>query len=99
VEGIRNGGAVLRENQEISPGERAGEYLMTRLRTREGIDKEEYEKHYLLPFAALEAKLREYAEQEYAVRTYDGRWHLTPKGFLISNTIISDLLLLQEQAQ
>ena len=99
VEGIRNNGIVLRENQEISPGERAGEYLMTRLRTIGGIEKEDYERNFLLPFAALEEKMQEYAQQEYAVRTYDGRWHLTPKGFLISNTIISDLLLLQEQNQ
>ena len=99
VEGIRSGGAVLRENQEISPGERAGEYLMTRLRTVLGVHKEEYERSFLLPFAPLEAKLQEYAQQEYAVCSYDGRWKLTPKGFLISNTIISELLLLQEQTQ
>ena len=99
IEGIRNGDAILRENQEISPSERAGEYLVTRMRTVYGIDKSEYERHYLLPFDALEAKLQEYARQDCAVKTYDGRWRLTPKGFLISNTIISDLLLLQEQNQ
>jgi len=99
VEGIRSGGAVLRENQEISPGERAGEYLMTRLRTVLGVHKEEYERSFLLPFGPLEEKLQEYAQQEYAVHTYDGRWKLTPKGFLISNTIISELLLVQEQTQ
>ena len=28
-----------------------------------------------------------------------GCWHLTPQGFLVSNTIITDLLLLQEESQ
>ena len=30
---------------------------------------------------------------------YGGRWHLTPNGFLISNTIISDLMLIQDQCE
>ena len=29
--------------------------------------------------------------------SFDGRWHLTPNGFLVSNSIISDLLLIQEK--
>ena len=28
----------------------------------------------------------------YAVEEEDGRWHLTPQGFLVSNQIIGDLL-------
>ena len=97
IDGILQNGAVLRENQLISPGERAGEYLMTRLRTVGGITREEYEKHYLLPFSKLEEKLMEYRAHGYVLHTYDDRWRLTPAGFLISNTIISDLLLLQEE--
>ena len=38
-------------------------------------------------------------EQGYALKTYDGRWHLTPEGFLVSNTIISDLLLIQDKCE
>ena len=28
----------------------------------------------------------------------EGRWHLTPKGYLLSNTIISDLLVAQDES-
>ena len=28
----------------------------------------------------------------------EGRWHLTPKGYLISNDIITDLLLAQDES-
>ena len=97
IDGITNGGTVLRELQEISPRERAGEYLMMRLRTASGIDPVKYEKKYLLPFAPLEKVLIECRERGLAQRTFDGRWHLTPEGFLVSNTIISDLLLIQDQ--
>ena len=97
VDGIRSGGQVLREVQQIPRGERAGEYIMTRLRTSMGVDPREYEKKFLLPFAPLEKALLKFREHRLAQKTFDGRWHLTPQGFLVSNSIISDLLLIQEK--
>ncbi len=99
IDGILNGGQVLREVQEIPVRERAGEYLMMRLRTSTGIDPKEYEKKFLLSFDAMEAALLRCREQHLAVKTYDGRWHLTPEGYLVSNSIISDLLVIQERAK
>ena len=64
-----------------------------------GIQGSEYEKQYLLPFAPLEASLEKCRMNGFANKTMDGRWYLTPKGFLISNSIISDLLLIQDQCQ
>ena len=96
IEGIRTGGQVLEEVQEVGARDRAGEYLMMRLRTVGGIDPREYEKRFLLSFAPLEKYLFQCKERGYAVKTFDGRWHLTPNGFLVSNDIISDLLLIQE---
>ena len=99
IDGIKKSGSVLREDETIAPRERAGEYLMMRLRTVGGVIPEEYEQQFLLPFAPLAEKLAEYSDKGYAVRTYDGRWRLTAEGFLISNAIISDLLLIQEQTE
>lgn len=97
IEGIRTGGIVVREMQEVAARERAGEYLMMRLRTATGIDPRQYEKQHLLPFAPLEKALLDCKARGLAEKTYDGRWHLTPEGFLISNSIISDLLLIQDR--
>ena len=99
IDGIRLGGTVIRELQEVAPRERAGEYLMMRLRTVSGIDPVAYERQHLLPFAPLEKLLLRCREEGLAQKTYDGRWHLTPKGFLVSNSIISDLLLIQERTR
>ena len=98
IAGIRTDGQVLSEIQEIPPRERAGEYLMLRLRTTGGILREEYEKQYLLPFDPIEAYLQQCRNRGHAVQTEGGRWHLTPQGFLLSNSIISDLLLIQDQS-
>ena len=97
IDGILSGGQVLREVQQIAPRERAGEYLMMRLRTTAGLDPKEYEKQYLLPFAPLAEALQQFKQQGFAHETYDGRWHLTPTGFLLSNTIISDLMIIQDR--
>ena len=96
IDGIKKGGSVLQDVQEIPPRERAGEYLLTRLRTTAGIDQETYEKMYLLPFAPLERILESYAARGMAAITADGHWYLTPEGFLLSNTIITDLLIAQD---
>ena len=34
-----------------------------------------------------------------ARRSAEGRWRLTPKGYLISNDIITDLLLIQDKTE
>ncbi len=98
IDGILGGGLVIRDVQEVPMQERAGEYLMMRLRTVSGLDPKEYEQKFLLPFAPLEKALYRCKESGFAVRTFDGRWHLTPEGFLISNSIISDLLLIQDRS-
>ena len=71
--------------------ERAGEYLMLRLRTAAGIRREEYEKQYLLSFDPLEEDLRRFAEHGLAEQA-GKRWRLTPRGWLVSNRIILKLL-------
>ena len=98
INGIKTGGEVLQEIDEIPLRERAGEYLMLRLRTTSGISRAEYEKAYLLPFDEIEASLEKSRSFGHAVKSDDGRWHLTPKGFLISNSIISDLLMIQDRS-
>ena len=97
IKGIAKGGPVLSECQDMPMKERAGEYLMLRLRTTQGVEAEEYEKKYLLPFEPLEAVLETCLQRDLA-KCREGRWSLTPKGFLVSNSIISDLLLAQEKS-
>ena len=99
ITGIRSGGQVLREVQTVPQRERAGEYLMMHLRTTYGISGEEYEKKFLLPFAPIEKALMQCRGRGHALRGGDGRWHLTAEGFLLSNSIITDLLLIQEKTR
>ena len=99
VDGIHTGGQILREVQEIPKRERAGEYLMLRLRTSHGIMAEEYERRFLLPFQPLHDILRRYEDMGYAMRNEEGRWCLTARGYLISNDIITDLLIAQDSSR
>ena len=99
IDGIQKGGQVLQEVQDISLRERAAEYLMLGLRTTLGIQKQDYEKQYRMPFAPLERALEGYKARGLAGKTADGRWRLSPTGFLLSNTIITELQMIQEQTQ
>ena len=99
IKGVRNGGALLEEDDLIPQRERSSEYLMLRLRTAQGVEEWEYRRTFLMDFAPLEARLEEFQAQGWAERTAGGRWRLTPSGFLVSNQLIGDLLERQERAE
>lgn len=94
IEGVLNKGAILSECESVPMRERAGEYLMLRLRTVDGVEESEYAKSFLLPFEPLEAVFQELSRRGLA-KNVSGRWRLTPKGFMLSNSII--VLLLEQQ--
>jgi oxygen-independent coproporphyrinogen-3 oxidase len=91
VEGIENHTQILGHVHEIPPRERAGEYIITRLRTILGITRKEFEATYLLNFDPMEEVLEKCFSSGHAICIND-RWRLTPEGMLISNYILSDLL-------
>ena len=97
IQGVLQGGDIIEESEIIPKRERCGEYLMLRLRTVQGINEQEYRSTYFMDFAPLQARLEQFRAQGWAEQT-DGRWHFTPKGFLLSNQLIGDLLERQEQA-
>ena len=97
IQGVLQGGDIIDESEIIPKRERCGEYLMLRLRTVQGINEQEYRSTYFMDFAPLQARLEQFRAQGWVEQT-DGRWHFTPKGFLLSNQLIGDLLERQEQA-
>jgi len=97
IGGILRGGAVIDQSDLIPHRERGSEYLMLRLRTTRGIEEWEYRREFSMSFEPIERKLEEYERQGWAEKR-DRRWFLTPKGFLVSNQLIGDLLSVQEVA-
>ena len=91
LDGYIAGSLTLSESNQVSPLERAQEYVMLSLRTAAGISRRAVEYQYRRPFAPLEELLETYGTHGLAERTEDG-WRLTPQGFLVSNQIIGALL-------
>ena len=88
---IAAGAAQLEEIQPITPPEQAREYLMLRMRTLRGIEEWEYRRKFGLNFEPIARRL-EFFESHHWAEQSDHRWHFTPQGFLLSNTLILELL-------
>jgi len=97
MDGPFNEKPLLDECDTVPIRERAGEYIMLRMRTTVGIEAREYERQFKMDFAPLEELLRRLEAQGYAKKVR-GRWILTPNGFLLSNTIIVMLQEAQHEA-
>lgn len=91
IRGVRGQGPLLSESDRIPPLDRDVEYLMLGLRTVYGLDPREFENRFRRRFRCFLPFLEECREAGYAV-CEEGRWHLTPRGFLVSNQIIGGVL-------
>ena len=67
------------------------EFLMLALRTADGVVSEAFEARFGVPFAPYARRLR-FFEPHGLTRFESGRWRLTEQGFLLSNSILTDVL-------
>ena len=79
------------EYETISPREQAREYLLLRMRTMRGVEEWEYRRSFGLNFEPIGWRLEFFEAHRWAEQS-GRRWHFTPEGFLLSNTLIADLL-------
>ena len=84
------GKLVLSESENDSTLARDYEYVMLSLRTAAGIDRQTFEKRYRQRFQPMETLFEQYEKAGLALPT-EGGWRLTPRGFLVSNSIIAAL--------
>ena len=92
INGVLHGGAMPIESEDLPDWTRDTEYLMLRLRTTEGIDPKYYENTFRQRFSVFLPLLEKYEAAGFARRSENGSWHFTPSGFLLSNTLIGELL-------
>jgi Coproporphyrinogen III oxidase and related Fe-S oxidoreductases len=91
IAAVEGGGAIISELEDVSLYEQASEYIMLGMRTTRGIEAAEYESRYQNSFKPLEELLEGYVKLGLAKQA-GARWRLTPRGFLLSNRLIGELL-------
>ena len=91
LHGVQTHTPLLSESECISPAERDTEWIMLGLRTVYGLDPTEFERRFRRSFSCFLPFLKQCEQAGYAL-CEDGRWHLTPHGFLLSNQIIGGML-------
>ena len=91
IRGVRDGSPMLSESERIPPLDRDTEWLMLHARLVSGLDPKDFETRFRRRFSCFLPFLEQCRQAGYAVEE-EGRWHLTPRGFLVSNQIIGGLL-------
>ena len=87
--------SIVDEYEEVSPLERAVEYVMLAMRTARGISRYDYVTRTQCDWRPIGQVLEAFMQKGWVART-DDRYHFTVPGFLISNTLIG--ILLETQA-
>ena len=82
---------MLAESERIPPLDRDTEWIMLGLRTAAGLDPKVFENRFRRRFSCFLPFLDQCVRAGYAEET-DGRWRLTPRGFLVSNQTIGGML-------
>ena len=91
IRGVRAGEPPLSERDRIPPMDRDIEWVMLGLRTVRGLDPKDFSARFRRRFDCFLPFLSQCREAGYAAEE-EGRWHLTPRGFLVSNQIIGRVL-------
>lgn len=91
IRGVKEHTPMLSESERIPPLDRDTEWVMLGLRTVRGLDPREFETRFRRRFSCFLPFLTQCQQAGYAVQE-EGRWHLTPRGFLVSNQIIGGML-------
>lgn len=79
------------QEDEVDGFSPALEFLMLALRTADGVVPEAFEARFGVPFAPYARRLR-FFEPHGLTRFESDRWRLTEQGFLLSNSILTDVL-------
>ena len=95
ISGVHRKVSIVDEYEEVSPLERAVEYIMLGMRTSRGISRRDYILRTQCDWRPIEQVLRAFQAKGWVQQTED-RWHFTVPGFLISNTLIG--IMLETQA-
>ena len=97
INGVSRGETdILDEYEVVDKLDKAAEYIMLGMRTVIGISAKEYKEIYRSGFEAIEDVLIGFERHGWA-RFENDRWHFTSSGFLLSNTLIGQLLEAQAQ--
>jgi len=91
LRGVTEHTPMLSENERIPPLDRDTEWVMLGLRTVRGLEPAVFERRFRRRFSCFLPFLTACEAAGYAVQE-EGRWHLTPKGFLVSNQVIGGML-------
>ncbi len=90
--GQKDFASVTVSEETLTPSQLQEEYVMLRLRLCDGVSDAELQRRFGRTFTAYYGEKAENYVKAGFMKKENDTWAFTPKGFLVSNTILSDLL-------
>ena len=85
------------EIENLSETEKYNDYILTALRTSDGIDFQYIENRFGTKFADFAKEVATTQEKEKNIEIFDGKCRLTEKGIFISDTIFTEFIIVDEE--
>jgi len=83
------------DQETLTPRDHFNEYILTRLRTKWGINKAELKDRHQTYYAILKKQMKKWLDQKMVLEN-DTFFVLSPSGKFIADRIISDLFIIDE---
>jgi oxygen-independent coproporphyrinogen-3 oxidase len=90
IEKIKKGLSVIKNKEKITDKIKLKEYIMLKLRTKDGIKNDDFIKNFKFDFLKKYSNIIEKLKKEKLAKIKDNKFFLTEKGFLLSNEIIKN---------
>lgn len=91
LEGGNEPKKIAEADTPLTKDEKIDEYVMLRLRLSDGVNVKEFEERFGISFDSRYKKIAMYEKNGYICKK-NGAYAFTPKGFFVSNYILSDIL-------
>lgn len=95
---LKSGKLPPHEKEMLTPADKFNDYIITRLRTASGIDLDEIKKEFPQFWEVTMQNVEHYRKMQSLFTCTDERCRLTEKGFFVSDSVMTDFIVLLDKS-
>jgi len=95
---LESGKLPSQEKEVLTPVDKFNDYIVTRLRTKDGINLDEIKRNFPQFFEITKQNIEHYRKMQALFTCDEKRCKLTEKGFFVSDSIMTDFIVLPKKS-